>query len=318
MSSFYACSFFHPLSLAFFIPSAYNQFMKDLIINKKYDGKKLNNFLFDTFPNLSSSIFYRALRKKDILVNGKRIHENITVFENDTIRIYISDELLDVFPSIPVIYEDSNILIVNKPAGIEVTNHEHSLTNMLQKKYGNFVMPCHRIDRNTFGLVLFAKTEESLSILLEKFKNREIEKHYLAQVYGIPKKDSETLYAYLFKDTKKSRVYISDIPKKGYQKIITSYTIKEKDVKNHSSILDVNLKTGRTHQIRAHLAFIGYPIIGDGKYGKNEINKKFHQKTQLLCSYKIKFNFYTDSGILNYLRGKEFSLNVFPFSIKED
>ena len=127
-------------------------------------------------------------------------------------------------------------------------------------------------------------------------------------MYGIPTKNTETLYAYLFKDNKKSMVYISDAPKKGYVKIETSYTVLEKNAKENYSLLDIELHTGKTHQIRAHLAHIGYPIIGDGKYGINEINKKFGCKTQQLCSYKLAFRFKTDAGKLNYLSEKEFTL----------
>ena len=199
-------------------------------------------------------------------------------------------------------------MVVNKPAEIEVVG-ENSLTSELCKYYNiAFIFPCHRLDRNTTGLVLFAKNEEALNILLDKFKNREIEKHYKALVYGIPRKKEDTLTAYLFKDAKKSLVYISDVPKKGYEKIITSYKVISCNNKNNTSLLDVNLHTGKTHQIRAHLAHIGYPIIGDGKYGDREINKKFGYKYQQLCSRSLRFCFKTDAGILNYLNNKNVSI----------
>lgn len=285
--------------------------MKKLIVNKKYNGKKLNKFLLDNIPNLSSNLLYKTLRKKDIKINDKRISENITINENDEILVYISDEILNAKFELNIFYEDENILLINKPYNIEVTG-DNSLTTYVHQNYKNSdfkPMPCHRLDRNTTGLVLFAKSETALNILFDKFKNHEIEKHYLALVYGTPKKQSDRLEAYLFKDNKKSMVYISDIYKKGYQKIITSYDLLNKKNDN-TSVLDVQIETGKTHQIRAHLAHIGIPIIGDGKYGINDVNKKFGKRYQMLCSYILKFNFKTDSDILNYLNGKEFKLDV--------
>lgn len=311
--------------------------MKELVVNEKYDGKKLNNFLLNTFDGISLNVLYKALRKKDIRINDVRVNENVVLHTGDHIKVYISDEQLAAFAknvekkfAVNIVYEDEHICVVNKPAGIEVTE-ENSLTSLLEEHYSNgfyksksntqninsttdadvknlsqiFIKPCHRLDRNTTGLVLFAKDEVSLEILLDKFKHHEIEKHYLAKVYGIPTKKQDTLTAYLFKDAKKSLVYISDVPKKGYEKIITSYKVVEENQKENTSILDVNLHTGKTHQIRAHLAHIGYPILGDGKYGNNEINKKFCYKTQQLCSYSIAFRFKADSGILNYLNNKK-------------
>ncbi len=283
--------------------------MKEIIVNKRYHEKKLNKVILERVPNINYPTFCKLLRKKDIKINGKRINKDILVYENDKIEIYLPKELEETKINLDKVYEDENILVINKPAKIEVTG-SNSLTEIINKQYTNCEFkpqPCHRIDRNTTGLVLFAKNKEALEILLEKFKKHEIEKHYLALVYGIPNKKEERLEAYLFKDNKKSQVYISDIFKKGYQKIITRYTVLEKR-KDNTAVLDVEIETGRTHQIRAHLAHIGYPIIGDGKYGKNEINKQFGKKYQMLCSYKLKFHFQSESGILAYLNEKEIEL----------
>lgn len=288
--------------------------MQKIIVDKKYDGKQLSHLLLDNFSGLSMNTFYKALRKKDIRINNIRTNKNDIVHLGDEIQIFVIDEFLYKTFTPEIVYEDDNILVVNKPSEMEVVG-DQSLTNYLKDFFKSktsenniFIEPCHRLDRNTTGLVLFAKNETAVSILLKKFKDHEIEKHYLATVYGIPKLEHQTLTAYLFKDNKKSLVYISDEPKKGYVKIVTSYSVIEKHLKENYSVLDVTLHTGKTHQIRAHLAHIGYPIIGDGKYGNNQINKKFGHKTQQLCSNSLKFNFITDAGILNYLNGKEIKL----------
>ena len=289
--------------------------MEKLIVNEKYSNKKLDKFVLNNIPYLSSSSFYKLLRKKDIKINGKRINQNIELNIDDEVVVYTPKKLLDEYNKIDIIYEDENILIINKPSNIEVTG-SFSLTTKVQNIYKDALfkpMPCHRLDRNTTGLVLFAKNQLSLDILEKKFKNHEIEKHYKALVYGIPKTKSQKLEAYLFKDRKKSTVYISDEYKKGYQKIITNYTLLER-YNNNSSLLDVEIETGKTHQIRAHLAHIGHPIIGDGKYGINKVNKLFGFKYQLLCHYKVIFNFTADSGILEYLNHKTIELENVDFS----
>jgi len=219
--------------------------MKVVIVSKKFDNKKLITFLEAEFPFASSSTFYKALRKKDIRINNVRISENVVIHENDEIRLYIIDSLL--FPNhfdIPCIYEDKNILVVNKPKGIEVNNGQASLASILQDKYSSkFIMPCHRLDRNTSGLVLFAKNSASLEILLDKFKTHEIKKFYKCRVLGTFTKKHDILKAYLFKDTKKSMVYISKNPEKGYKEIITEYTVISENTAENYSILEVVLHT---------------------------------------------------------------------------
>ena len=282
--------------------------MKKLIVNKKYNNKKLSNFIFDSFPNLNRNVFFKALRKKDIRINNVRVNNDCIVHNEDEISIYIVDNLLYNNEIIDIVFEDDNILIVNKPENISVTddnNPNETLSSILRKKY-DYIKPCHRIDRNTKGLVLFAKNETALNILLEKFKNKEIEKHYFCKALGIFKEKHKILEAYLFKDSKKSLVYISDVPKRDYQKITTEYTVLNE--KDNISSLDITLHTGKTHQIRAHLAHIGHPILGDGKYGDYETNKKLNLKTQELYSYSLTFKFKTPSGILDYLSGKTIKL----------
>ena len=283
--------------------------MQKLIVESKYNNKKLSTFLFSHFSGLSKTTFNKALRKKDIRINNIRINEDTLIHEFDLISIYIADDFLYKKYKINKIYEDDNIIVINKPAEIEVVSriNDESLTTLLNKEY-SFVQPCHRIDRNTTGLVLFAKNQNSLDILLEKIKNKEIIKTYKCTVIGKMPKKEELLKAYLFKDNKKSIVYISDSPKKGYVEILTKYKVISYDKTQNISVLEVELITGKTHQIRAHLAYIGHPILGDGKYGINEINKKFKYKYQMLESYKIEFKFTSDSKILNYLNNKIISL----------
>lgn len=284
--------------------------MRKLVVSSKYNGKKLNTVLLSEFDGLTTSSLYKALRKKDIRINGVKTNQNVAVYEGDEITIFITDEYLfktSIITKDSIIYEDENILVANKPAGIEVAG-DNSFSSLLSGFLGYNVFPCHRLDRNTSGLVLFAKNETALNILFDKFKNHEIEKHYICEVYGIPKEKHKILTDFLFKDNKKAIVYISNVPKKGYVKIITEYTVLSSNKSANTSKLEVILHTGRTHQIRAHLAYYGYPILGDGKYGNNEINKKFKMKKQELTSYSLKFNFTSSSGILDYLSGMEIHL----------
>ena len=191
--------------------------MRKIVVDNKFNNKKLQAFLQFNFNGLSSSMFFKTLRKKDIKINGKRTSENVTIFENDVVEIYLNDEFLFNNFNLNIVYEDDNILIINKPSGIEVLDtSENNLTKLIQDKYllnNNFPYPCHRLDRNTSGLIIYTKNKEALDILNKKIEEHEILKFYKCTVVGILNKKENTLTDYLFKDSTKSIVYISATPK---------------------------------------------------------------------------------------------------------
>lgn len=292
--------------------------MQKLIVPENYNSKKLDRFILDTFPALSRNILFKAFRQKDIRVNGKRISENTVIKAGDVIEAFIDDKLLkeqspSKKPELDIVYEDSNLLIINKQPGLEAESKTENSLIRLAKEYlltngkGSEPALCHRLDRNTSGLVIIAKNNEALEIMLLKIKEREVKKFYQCIVVGCPSPKQAELRHYLFKDSKKSQVYIYDTKKPGCVEITTRYKVIEAG--GETSRLEVELVTGKTHQIRAHLAHIGHPIVGDGKYGINEINKRYKAKHQMLWAYKLVFDF-KEAGILDYLKGKEFSIEV--------
>lgn len=287
-------------------------------INKKIH---LSNYIFKTFPNLSKGKFFKSLRNKDIKINEKRVNKDIILNDKDEIKLYISDNILFNLPQkLDYIYDDQNIAIIFKPQGIlsndETKNSdEPTLESLVKKENPNYII-CHRLDRNTAGLVIFAKNDIAYASILSGFKNNSIIKEYIAYVSGSNfKNKEETLNQYISLNKKDgiSKIYEKNNEKNSLKSITTSYEVIYTNTKRDYSILKVFIHNGKTHQIRAVLSNISHPIIGDSKYGKNEINKKFNKYRQLLFAVKYKFNF-DSSSKLSYLNNKDIILDKSYYS----
>lgn len=308
--------------------------MKSFTIKANDAGQRLDKFIHKTVPNLPQSLLYKYIRTKRIKVNSKRAEISTRLNVGDIVDMYINDEFFEkteklydfmkASKNLDIIYEDDNILLLDKKAGVLCHPDDREYIDTLigrVKRYlyekgeydpdeENSFVPSlvNRIDRNTGGIVIAAKNSESLRILNEKMKNRELHKFYLCVVIGCPKQKSGILEGWLLKDEIKNTVNILDKEVYGAKSIKTKYKVI--DTADGLSLVDIELLTGRTHQIRAHMASIGCPLLGDGKYGKNQNNKKFGgYKKQLLYSYKLEFDFTADAGILNYLNGKCFEVS---------
>ncbi len=305
--------------------------MKEFIITKNDSTLRLDKFITKNCPALPSSLMFKYIRTKRIKVNGKRAEINTRLNAGDTVSAYINDEFfvsrepkysfLSAPYSLDIVYEDENILLVDKKQGLLVHPDKNEYTNTLidriqhylykkgeynpEKENGFAPALANRIDRNTGGIVIAAKNAEALRILCDKIKYRELEKRYLAVVHGVPKQKTATLQGYLQKNEQKNQVFLSKSKQENSKNIITKYTVLES--KNNLSLVEIELITGRTHQIRAHMAAIGHPLLGEGKYSKSN-DKKLGFDKQALYSYSLLFDFKTDAGILNYLNGKRFTV----------
>ena len=312
--------------------------MRTLKIEKNDAGQRLDKFITKRFPTMPKSLLYKYIRTKYIKVNGKKCTADTQLREGDVLTLYIRDEFFEAererhydFLKAPakldIVYEDGNIILLDKKPGLIVhpdeNYHFDSLVSRLKhylyekKEYDpekeNSFAPAlvNRIDRNTGGLVIGAKNAQALRILNAKMKNREIKKYYLCLIHGRMKNKSGTLSGFAVKDEKKNRVEVRAKESDGAKEIKTRYTVLE-ELPNNTSLLEIELLTGRTHQIRAHLASVGHPLLGDRKYGRCE-NSGSPFPFQALYSYKLVFNFQEECGLLDYLNGREFKAGRVPF-----
>lgn len=308
--------------------------MRELTVGKNDDGLKLEKFMARTFRTMPPSLLRKYLRLKCVRVNGVHGKADTVVHAGDVLKFFISDEFFEkkpsadlsrVTPDFGVVYEDENIILMNKPAGLICQPDERETFNTLANqlvsylvrkgvydpKAENAFVPalCNRIDRNTQGIVIGAKNSAALMILNEKIKQREIDKFYQCLVFGLPNPPAADKTAYLRKDAASNTVTVTDGPSAGGREIRTAYRTLATD--GTVSLLDVTLYTGRTHQIRAHMAHLGHPLLGDTKYGTAARNKGFPFRFQALSSCRITFTFPSDAGILNYLKGKTFTAEPF-------
>lgn len=311
--------------------------MRSIEIKDNDAGQRLDKFLNKAFRSLPPSLFYRLIRQKKIKVNRKRAVPEQKLALNDIVEIYLPEDILcdgadkkrlalaSVRPKLDIVYEDENIILLNKEQGVLVHEDTEGNENTLllhlkaylyqkgeydpEKENSFAVSLCNRIDRNTGGIVIAAKNARSLRDMNERIKNGETVKKYLCVVHGIVEKDKETIRAWQLKDEKNNivRVYREDkaIPREAKQ-TITGYRVLAR--KDALSLLEVRLYTGRTHQIRATLAAIGHPLLGDGKYGVNKEERKRGYDRQALYSYYLKFDFIKSGGVLDYLSGREFEI----------
>lgn len=311
--------------------------MKELKIGSNDAGQRLDRFLAKAVPLLPASLAQKYIRLKRIKRNHARVNRDDRLNEGDVLQLYINDEFFDTpseenayltvaVPRLNIVYEDEHILLVDKKPGQAVHPHDgaeygKTLIDHIQaylyakrewrpREEQSFTPSlCNRIDRNTGGIVIAAKTAEALRIMNRKIKDRELDKRYLAVVEGTPDPRQGVLKGYLFKDAVNNRVFVPQTPQKGSKSCETRYTVLQS--RNGLSLVECELITGRTHQIRAQLAHAGHPLLGDGKYGK--LDKRFDRRYQALYSYCLTFRFTTDAGALEYLNGKSFRVERVDF-----
>ena len=308
--------------------------MRSITVMRNDAGQRLDKFLTKAVKGLPTSMMYKLIRTKKIKVNRKRTEQRYMLQEGDEIQLFIREEFFDspekddgalgrILPKLNILYEDGNILLLNKRPGVLVHEDTAAAENTLimhVKAYlyqkgeydpaaENSFAPalCNRIDRNTGGIVIAAKNAEALRVMNEKIRENQISKFYVCLVHGIPKKKEAMLHAYLRKNSADNMVEVRNEPFPGAKKIITGYRVLE--TRGTDALLEVELVTGRTHQIRAQMAAIGHPLLGDGKYGVNREEKQKGYKYQALYAWKLRFEKTGEENALSYLEGRAFCLD---------
>lgn len=308
--------------------------MKILVVGHNDAGQRLDKFLSKAVKGLPMSLMYKYIRTKKIKVNRTRTEQKYMLCEGDEIQLFIRDEFFEspesdrgalfrIVPKLDVVYEDENIMLLNKRPGVLVHEDAAAQENTLIMHVKAYLAQkgeydpeeeqsfapalCNRIDRNTGGIVIAAKNAEALREMNEKIRNDELRKCYICAVHGVPQKQSATLKGYLKKNSDDNTVDVIDAPRAGYKEIITKYRVLK--AKGNAALLEVELVTGRTHQIRAHLSHIGHPLLGDGKYGVNKEDRAKGYKFQALYAYRLTFRKTEREGALKYLEGKTFAID---------
>lgn len=312
--------------------------MITLELNKNDGGQRLDKYLTKALCSIPAPLMYKYIRKKRIKVNGKRAKENQILSAGDVVELYIPDEFSKntasqgefdrINVSLDVVYEDSNIIICDKRPGVlshtgdkgengaAAISQRDTLIFMIQAylyQKGEYEPEneatfkpalCNRIDRNTGGLVIAAKNAEALREMNRLIADGLVDKRYLCAVHGSVKPAEGILKGYLFKNSKTKTVTVSKEPRRGAKSIVTGYKTLDYNKEHRLSLLEIHLETGRTHQIRAHMAFCGHPLLGEGKYAENREDRRLGYKFQALYSYKLEF--LENEGCLSYLSGKSF------------
>ena len=315
--------------------------MKEFTVKKNDAGQRLDRYAGKAVPLLPEALLQKYIRLKRIKLNGKGAKRDVRLNEGDLVQMYINDEFFEKpreensylkvgTPRLSIVYEDENILLADKKPGVLCHSAGQWDYNTLIANVQAYLAQkgewkpreettfapalCNRIDRNTGGIVIAAKNAETLRSLNEKRRDREIEKYYLCAVQGRPDPPEGRLENYLFKDAAKNQVFVKNRPEPGAKTAVTEYRVIKSS--GALSLVECRLLTGRTHQIRAQLSHAGWPLLGDGKYGRERFNRNFDEKGQALYSYKLEFTFPTDAGILEYLRGRVFTVEEVDFAGK--